>query len=383
MGTMHAMFAPGSSTASAPHRAAWRVAIAGGYTAGHVHCMLAIAEELRRVHPAVELLLTGARSGPEVDAARAAGLRIATTWISGLDRGRGPAALARNLTLPLKLAISSLQARRILAGFRPDLVIGVGGYASFPVVAAAQLAGIPTLLHEANALPGVANRILARRAAAVCLGRPHASTYFPRARTVVTGNPVAPGVEARPRAASRRALGLLPDRRTLLVTGGSLGHPGLNRWLLAHQHELAARGVQTLWQCGPAHLDRCRAGLRVGEETVRLTAYLIDMAAAYAAADLVIAAGGALTLAELARLGKPALFVAARHVAEDHQTENLRDLEADGLLAEADDRLLDRIAALIADDAALRALGGKLAAQATPDAAARIAAEAARLIEGA
>jgi UDP-N-acetylglucosamine--N-acetylmuramyl-(pentapeptide) pyrophosphoryl-undecaprenol N-acetylglucosamine transferase len=107
------------------------------------------------------------------------------------------------------------------------------------------------------------------------------------------------------------------------------------------------------------------------------------MAAAYAAADLVIAAGGALTLAELARLGKPALFVAARHVAEDHQTENLRDLEADGLLAEADDRLLDRIAALIADDAALRALGGKLAAQATPDAAARIAAEAARLIEGA
>ena len=251
MGKMHAMSAPGSQAASLPGprvEAPWRVAIAGGYTAGHIHCMLAIAEELRRAQPGVELLLTGARGGPEVDAARRAGLRIATTWISGIDRGRGPAALARNLTLPLKLAVSSLQARRILADFRPDLVIGVGAYASFPVVAAAQLAGIPTVLHEANALPGVANRILARRARAVCLGRETAAAFFPGVRTIVTGNPVAPGVEARPRAASRRALGLAPEQRTLLVTGGSLGHPGLNRWVRAQHHELAARGVQTLGQ---------------------------------------------------------------------------------------------------------------------------------------
>jgi UDP-N-acetylglucosamine--N-acetylmuramyl-(pentapeptide) pyrophosphoryl-undecaprenol N-acetylglucosamine transferase len=371
---MHAMVAPAASPA-APKGPGGRVLLAGGYTAGHVNCMLAIAAELARLRPRLELQLAGARGGPEVGAAARAGLPIATTWIAGIDRRRGPRALARNLLLPLKLAVSALQARALLARFRPDLVIGVGGYASFPVVAAAQLAGIPTLLHEANALPGVANRLLARRARLVCVGRARARDRFPSA--IVTGNPTAPGVAPRPSATSRRALGLPADRRTLLVTGGSLGHPELNRWVLRHQRALAA-AAQVLWQCGPAHLETCRAG--VSEEAVRVTGYLDDMAAAYGAADLVIAAGGALTVAELARIGKPALLVAARHVAEDHQVENLRDLDADELVAEADDRLLARALALLPDDAALGGLGARLASLATPDAAARIASEALRLL---
>lgn len=356
--------------------------IAGGYTGGHIYCALALAEGLRKAHPRTEILLAGARGGLETRTAAAAGYPIATVWIDGIDRRRTPAGIARNLLLPLKVVVSQVQAGRILDRFRPHAVVGVGGYASAPVLAAAQAARVPTLIHEANARPGITNLLLGQKADRVCLGSALAATFFPAGRTRLTGNPVradllAPvGIDAR---AARARLGL-EDRRTLLVLGGSLGTSRLNRFMLGQQQRFAGHGLQVLWQCGPAHADACRAQLRAPD--VRLVPFLDDMPAAYAAADLVVAAAGAFTVAELGCLGKPAIIVPARDVSEDHQSHNARALVAQGLrvwLDDDDDRLFAEAVALAADDGALLALGARMRGLARPDATAAVVAAIAGL----
>jgi len=372
---------PAAQSAPAPPlRGRARVVIAGGYTGGHIHCALAIAEGLRSAGGRVDVLMAGARGGLETRLAAAAGYPVATVWISGIDRKLTPAALAHNLLLPLQVVVSQVQAGRILDRFAPHAVVGVGGYASAPVLAAAQSARIPTLIHEANARPGITNLLLGRNADVVCLGSEQAAASFPAGRTLVTGNPVRPGL-ATPvdRAAARARLGLR-DQRTLLVLGGSLGARRLNEWVLAEQQRFAALGLQVLWQCGAAHAGDCRARLRADD--IHLTPFLDDMPAAYAAADLVVAAAGAFTLAELAFLGKAAVIVPARDVSEDHQSHNARALERQGLCVsqdESDQQLFARVAALAGDESALAAMGARMHGQAQPRAAARVAAAVLRL----
>ncbi len=353
-----------------------RVIIAGGYTGGHVECALAIARGLEQARPGAEILLCGARGGPEVAAGRAAGYPVATVWIQGIDRRRSARGLVRNLLLPLQLVVSGHQANGIVSRFAPGIVVGVGAFASAPVVAAAQRAGVATVLHEANARPGVANRLLARRASVVCLGVDEAASWFPRARTVVTGNPVR-RLDGGPAAEARVRLGLDPRTPTLLVLGGSLGSPALNRWVTSRRDALAGLGLQLLWQCGPAHLRACApaAGPRV-----RVVPFIDDMAAAYAAADVVVTAAGALTLAELCDLGKAAVLVPARGVAEDHQLDNVVGLARRGLaVARQDDEILPAVTALARDPERRRVLGQRMRELARPDAARRIVDEILRL----
>lgn len=350
--------------------------VAGGYTGGHIQCALAIAAALERA--GTTCVLGGAEGGLEVTAAASAGHPIETVWIGALDRAVSARGLARKLRFLVQLAVSRHQARRVLLRVEPDVVVGVGGYPSAPFVLAAQSLGIPTLIHEANSLPGLANRFLGRRASVVCLGDGGAASYFPGGRSVVTGNPVRPGLAAVPAAAARARLGLRAEGKTLLVTGGSLGSPALNRWMRAAGPRLAQAGVQVVWQCGRAH-SAALAGA-----TPAPVAFLDDMAAAYGAADLVVASAGALTLAELAGLGKPAVLVPSPDVTEDHQAQNARALAARGVPVcgpdEVDARLLNLVLGLLADDERRRAAGTALASSARTGAAERIAEEALKLV---
>jgi len=365
-----------------------RIVLAGGFTGGHIFCSLAIARALRATAPDTAVLIVGARGGMELPIARAAGFDVEAVWLDGLERRLTARALARTLLLPVKLGVSLAQARRTLRRFQPDVVVGVGAYVSFPVLAAAAFRGIPVLLHEANARPGVANQLLARVADVVCVGVQAAAPAFVTARRVVhTGNPVrAELAQPLPSVAeARRRLGLAPDRTTLLVMGGSLGASRLNDWMLGAAARFASLPHQVLWQTGRGHFQGCVAR-GAAHANVHLVPFVDDMAAAYAAADLVVAGAGAMTLSELSFLAKPAIVVPDREVSEDHQTPNADVIRAQGGLVwdapALDDQLTERIEALLQDAPARRALGERLGAAAQPEAAARIAAEIAALAAG-
>ena len=362
-----------------------RVVLAGGFTGGHIFCSLAIARALREASPETAIVIVGARGGMEIPIARAAGLDVETVWLDGLERRLTARAVARSLLLPVKVAVSLAQARRILRRFRADVVVGVGAYVSFPVLAMAASIGVPVLVHEANARPGVANQLLARVADVMCVGMAPAASAFPAARRVVhTGNPIRAELTAPlPSVAeARRRLGLAPERTTVLVMGGSLGASRLNDWMLAVGGRLAASPHQVLWQTGRAHFDGClaRGGAR---EHVHPVPFLDDMPAAYAAADLVVAGAGAMTLSELTFLAKPAVIVPDRNVSEDHQTPNADVIRGHGGVVwdrpALDQQLTERVEQLLQDQLARRALGERMGALALPGAAARIAAEIAAL----
>jgi len=360
-----------------------RIVLAGGFTGGHIFCSLAIARALRAAAPDTEVLIVGARGGMEIPIARAAGFPVETVWLDGLERRLTARAVARSLMLPVKLGASLAQAAWILPRFRPDVAVGVGAYVSFPVLAAAAAARVPVLLHEANARPGIANQLLARVADVVCVGVPAAAASFParRARRIVhTGNPIRAELAEAPLPApdeARRRLGLAPGRTTLLVMGGSLGASRINEWMLGATARFARSPHQVLWQSGRKHFDGCvaRGGAR---ENIHLVPFLDDMAAAYAAADLVVAGAGAMTLAELTSLAKPAIVVPDHEVSEDHQTPNADAIAAAGGLVwerpALDQALTERIETLLSDGPALRALGLRMGTLAQPGAAGRIAA---------
>jgi len=366
-----------------------RVLIAGGFTGGHLFTAVAIAEAIRRRAPAAEVRLGGTRGGMEVGLARDAGLPVETVWLDGIARGRSLEALARNCALPVKLAIALGQARAIIERFRPDVIVGVGAYVSFPFVAMAAWRGVPTLLHEANAIPGVANALLSRWTDVICVGLADAGPRFPgarRARRIVeTGTPVRSdlaGARALTPAEARARLGLDPARRTLLVVGGSLGSSALNAWMSQEGRRLDpgldGDAAQILWQCGRAHLADCRA--RLGDAPgVVLVPFLDDVGAAYAAADLVIAGAGAATLSELALFAKAALIVPDRAVSEDHQLANAQAVGRAGAAAWTDRALgaafTARVRALWSDAEALHATSAALARLGRPSAADTVAAE--------
>jgi UDP-N-acetylglucosamine--N-acetylmuramyl-(pentapeptide) pyrophosphoryl-undecaprenol N-acetylglucosamine transferase len=358
--------------------------VSAGGTGGHVFCALAIARSLAEAQFGAEVLFVGARGEIGAAEARAAGFRAETVRVGGLARRISLRGLARAALLPAELLMGRVEARRIVREFAPDVVLGTGGAASVPVVREAQRRGIPTIVHEQNALPGVANRWLGRRAATVCLGFEAAARFFSGRRTVATGNPVRSGLAPLTAALARARFGLDLARPTVLVLGGSLGSRSLNDWAIREHGRLLAEGAQLLWQCGPAHEAACRARLE-DPTRVRLFGFIEDMAAAYAAADLVVSAAGALSIAELAALGKPAIFVPLPEATEDHQTENARALEAQGAgmwisAADVPARLSGAVAGLLGDRARLLALGASMRRAARADANERIVEEILRLV---
>lgn len=344
-----------------------KVIISGGGTGGHIFPALSIADALRR-RADVDILFVGADNRMEMERVPAAGYRIVGLPVAGFDRRH----LLRNFKVLLKLRRSLVEARRIIREFRPDLAIGVGGYASGPLLKAAQRAGIPTLIQEQNSYAGVTNKLLGKKAKAICVAYEGMERFFPAARIEMTGNPVRHELQhlsVTPQHA-RQSFGLDPDRDTLLVVGGSLGARTINEALEAGVKRLADAGYQVIWQTGKNFGDRALKAAK-GLKGIVATPFISDMASAYAAATLVVSRAGAGSISELELLAKPCVLVPSPNVAEDHQTKNARALSSKGaamLIADADasSHLIETALKLLADKRKLASMSGEISRLALP-----------------
>lgn len=356
-----------------------KIILSGGGTGGHIYPAVAVAEALRRrLGEEAELLFVGAEGKMEMEKVPALGYRIEGLPIAGMQRRLE----WRNLLVPFKAVRSIRRARRIIRDFGADVVVGFGGYASAPVLWAAQRMGIPTLIQEQNSYAGVTNKILARGARRICTAYEGMERFFPAEKIRLTGNPLR-GRFSKEGADRREALahyGLSPERQTILVVGGSLGTRSLNEMMKSWIRSLAGgeAPVQVIWQTGRYYEREMRAFLDENPvEGIWQGAFIDRMDLAYAAADLVISRSGAGTVSELCLVARPVLFVPSPNVAEDHQTKNAQALEREGAaLLIPDDRCRDeampRALELLADSGRLQRMSEALERLAKPRAAEEI-----------
>ncbi len=362
-----------------PHRP--RVVISGGGTGGHIFPALSIADALRRRLDA-DILFVGAENRMEMTRVPEAGYEIIGLPVAGFDRKR----LWRNISVLFKLFRSLRKSRKIISDFKPDIAIGVGGYASGPTLKAAQRAGIPTLLQEQNSYAGVTNKLLGEKAGKICVAYDGMERFFPADRIVKTGNPIRKALLSYSKSVkeAREAFGLDPERPVLLVVGGSLGALTLNESMEKGIKSIADKGIQVIWQTGKNFGDRGPAAAR-GIKGVVVTPFISDMASAYRAADLVVGRAGAGSISELQALGKPVILVPSPNVAEDHQTHNARALSERGAAvlvtdAEARDILVDTAIGLIGDKKKLADMQARILEMGIADSDERIADEVCTLL---
>jgi len=302
-----------------------RIIISGGGTGGHIFPAIAIANALKRLAPDAVLLFVGANGKMEMEKVPAAGYEIVGLDIQGINR----TSLWKNLALPFKLYKSIRKAHQIIRDFKPDVAVGVGGYASGPLLHAAARTGVPCLIQEQNSYAGITNKRLAKKADKVCVAFDGMDRFFPRDKILFTGNPIRRDAVtiAHKRAEALASLGLSAEKKTILLTGGSLGARTLNESMQNGLDRLVAADVQLIWQCGAYYYDSLSGALDPKyNEYVKLTAFLQRMDFAYAAADIIIARAGAGTIAELCVVAKPTILVPSPNVAEDHQTKNAQAL---------------------------------------------------------
>jgi UDP-N-acetylglucosamine--N-acetylmuramyl-(pentapeptide) pyrophosphoryl-undecaprenol N-acetylglucosamine transferase len=295
------------------------VLVSGGGTGGHIFPALSIANEVRRRHPDAKILFVGARGRMEMERVPAAGYKIVGLPVAGFDRKR----LWRNFKVLIKLYKSLRLARKVLADFKPDVAVGVGGYASGPMLKQAQKKGIPTLLQEQNSYAGVTNKMLAKGAKAICTAYDGMERFFPADVIIKTGNPVRADILSctLTQAEAKKALGFDPDKQLVLSVGGSLGARTVNQAISAALPLFAQHDVQVLWQTGKIYANDC-ATIASSFDNVHAQAFISDMAVAYRAADLVVSRAGAGTISELQLLGAATILVPSPNVAEDHQRKN-------------------------------------------------------------
>lgn len=362
-----------------------RILISGGGTGGHIFPAVSIANALRRRDPRTEILFVGALGRMEMERVPTAGYEIVGLPVAGFDRKR----LWRNIPVLLKLWKSMRRARKVLRDFRPDMAVGVGGYASGPMLKEAQKNGIPTLLQEQNSYAGVTNKLLAKKAAAICTAYPEMERFFPADKILMTGNPVRADILncTLSREEAKRELGFDPQRPLILVVGGSLGARTVNQSVAASLDLWLETGASVMWQTGKFYADECQA-IAAGRAHVKAQAFISNMDVAYRAADIVVSRAGAGTISELQLLGKCAVLVPSPNVAEDHQTKNATALSSRGAAilipdAEAGARLSDEAIALLSDSARLESMGRNILKMALPDSDEKIVDEALRLIENA
>ena len=360
-----------------------RVIISGGGTGGHIFPAIAIANALRRIEPDIELLFVGANGKMEMEKVPAAGYVIKGLDIQGIDRK----SVWKNLMLPLKLYRSMQRAKQIVREFNPDVAVGVGGYASGPLLYTAAKMNIPCLIQEQNSYAGITNKKLGAKAARICVAFDGMERFFPAAKMRFTGNPLRrESVSIRgKRDEALASFGLDPHKKTILVTGGSLGARTLNECMLGGLDRLLASHVQLIWQCGGYYYEAIRPIIGANHTVgITLTAFLNRMDLAYAAADIIIARAGAGTIAELCAVGKPAILVPSPNVAEDHQTKNARALvgkQAAVMIADAEApvRLISCALDLLQDEKQCTALAENIAGMAILDADEVIAKEVLQL----
>ena len=345
-----------------------RFIISGGGTGGHIFPAIAIADELKRRLPDAEILFVGAKDRMEMQKVPQAGYPIEGLWISGLQRKLS----WQNLLFPLKFISSLLKSRSIIKRFKPDAVIGTGGFASGAVVKVAGQMGIPTFIQEQNSYAGITNKMLAKNAHKICVAYDAMEQFFPKEKIVKTGNPIRDGLLniGEYRSEGLSYFHLDSQRKTLLVLGGSLGARRINQLIEQQLPLFEQLGVQVLWQCGKLYYEEYK---KYNSEQVRGLAFIDRMELAYAAADVIISRAGASSVSELCVVGKPVIFIPSPNVAEDHQTKNGRaiaDKQAAILLRESElnEQFANTFSKLIADEAQQEALSAHIKALAQPNA---------------
>ena len=299
-----------------------RLLIAGGGTGGHIFPAIAIANEMKLKIPKAEILFVGAQGGMEEQLVTNAGFQIKTIWISGLYRKLNLKNVIRNASLPLKYIVSHQQASQIIKEFQPNIVLGVGGYASFPAVnEAVGMKNVITALMEQNAYPGLTNRKLAGKVDVIYLGSPAAAKHFPSQKIMITGNPVRQDMFNGDPETGMKIFGLFPNRPTIIALGGSLGARTINDAIKNHLELFKENGIQVIWQCGKAYYEDLKNEI-TDHPLIKLYPFINEMNHAYAVSELVIARAGALTIAEIIALAKPSILIPSPNVADDHQTKN-------------------------------------------------------------
>ncbi len=353
-----------------------KIIIAGGGTGGHIFPAIAIAGALQRQSPGIELLFVGAKGKMEMEKIPQAGYRIEGIDIAGFNRS----SLIKNIGLPFKLIKSFFQVKRIVKAFRPDAVIGVGGYSSFPVLRYAQAKGIPTFIHESNSFAGKSNILLGKKAIRIFVATDGMEKFFPKDRILITGNPVRSMIVRNriSREEAIRSFNLDPARTTVFSTGGSLGAKGINEAIAAGLEEFGNNDLQLIWQTGKPFAGQA-ASVSEGKANIWTRDFITQMEYAFSAADLVISRSGAMSIAELCVAKKPVVFVPFPFAAEDHQTANAKDLvnkEAALMIKDSDAKaqLVQTVIGLAKDDRRREELKENIGKLAVTDADQRIAA---------
>lgn len=367
--------------------------ISGGGTGGHIFPAVSIANALREADPSCEILFVGALGRMEMERVPQAGYSIIGLPVKGFDRSRP----WRNIRVVIDLIRSMIQARHIVRDFRPDVGIGVGGYASGAAMKVAAKMGVPILLQEQNGFAGVTNKLLKDDAKKICVAYEGMERFFPKEKIILTGNPVRQNLTTGTKADAIKyfndefGMQFSTEKKTLLIIGGSLGARTINESIIAHLPELINSDIQVIWQTGKNYFANCETALKeynskslIKNSTLLVTDFVSQMPLAYALADLVISRAGASSISELCLLGKPSILVPSPNVAEDHQTHNAMALvnkQAAVLVKdkEAKDSLISTALSLMQDNTQLEELHKNILKLALPDSARLIAEEVMKL----
>lgn len=363
-----------------------RFIISGGGTGGHIFPAVAIANEIKRREPEADILFVGALGKMEMEKVPAAGYRIVGLKIAGIRR----AFTLSNLMVPFRLIGALLKARGIIKEHKPNVVIGVGGYASSAVLYAAAQMGIPTLIQEQNSHAGITNKILGKRAKRICVAYEGMEKYFPKNRILLTGNPVRSEIVAQntQREEAIKAFGLDYQLLTILIVGGSLGARSINQAIEESLPKLMQLNIQIIWQTGKGNADAAHKAAAAFGNKVKVYEFIQRMDQAYAASDLVISRAGALAVSELCMVSKPAILVPFPFAAEDHQTSNAQALSNKGaavLIPDAEVKIMlyDAISELVKNPEKRSRMATAMASLAKPDATRHIVDEIFKLIPAA
>ena len=363
-----------------------RIIISGGGTGGHIFPAVSIANAIKELRPDTEILFVGAEGRMEMHRVPAAGYPIKGLPVAGFDRKN----LFKNIPVLIKLFKSQRLARKIVKDFQPHAAVGVGGYASGPTLKVAGSMGIPTLLQEQNSYAGVTNKLLAKQAKKICVAYEGMERFFDKDKILLTGNPVRQGLlnHSTTREEAIATFGLDPNKRTVLILGGSLGARTINQCLMENLDKVKSSGVQFIWQTGKIYIEEAKAAVaKAGElPMLHVTDFISDMATAYCAADLVISRAGAGSISEFCLLQKPVILVPSPNVAEDHQTKNALALVNKNAALyvkdiEAKDLLLDKAIEAVKQPDLLKNLSKNITELAFTDSANIIAKEVIKLAE--
>lgn len=365
-------------------RQPYRILIGGGGTGGHVFPAIAIADALKEMDPGMEFLFVGALGKLEMEKVPEAGYSIEGLPVAGFQRR----LTLKNISFFYKLFVSMIRSRRIVGQFTPDLAVGVGGYASGPILKAAARKGVPILIQEQNSYAGVTNRLLARSARTICVAYEKMEHYFPADRIVITGNPVRQqlfNLQPDP-TQGYREFGIEKEKNVCLVVGGSLGARTLNRSFMEGLEKLDRDDLVVLWQCGKFYHREVEEKVRAsGRKNIRVMPFISRMELAYGVADVIVSRAGAITISELCIVGKPVILVPSPNVAEDHQTHNAASLVSKNAAlmvpdAEAGEQLVDRMLKLMEDRTEKEKLSKNIKQLGIVDASQRIAAEVQKIL---